>query len=217
MSARPRGTVESAYDRWAEGYDSWPNPTRDLDAVVLRRQDLSLAGRDVLEIGCGTGKNTAWLGARARRVVAADLSAGMLARARRRVAPESVRYLRFDLTRRWPLAGACVDLVVDDLVLEHVENLGAVFTEACRVLRPGGELFVCELHPFRQLRGGQAQYPDPETGEPVLVPAYLHDVADYTNAALGAGFRVLHLGEWRDEGAPKAELPRLLSLHFVKA
>ena len=77
--------VAAAYDRWAGQYDDAPNATRDLDAAVVRRTPLRVDGRDVLELGCGTGKNTAWLAARARQVLALDFSPGMLAAARRRL------------------------------------------------------------------------------------------------------------------------------------
>ena len=62
--ARPTGTpsdVADAYDRWSRQYDDDQNATRDLDAFVLRQAPLHLAGARVLEVGCGTGKNSAWL------------------------------------------------------------------------------------------------------------------------------------------------------------
>src|SRR5262245_18756872 len=89
--------VANAYDRWAATYDSDVNPTRDLDAEVLRRAGPPVEGRDVLEIGCGTGKNTRWLSERARSVVALDFSAGMVARARERVPAGHVNFVHHDI------------------------------------------------------------------------------------------------------------------------
>ncbi|EYF05635.1 Methyltransferase type 11 [Chondromyces apiculatus DSM 436] len=203
--------VAAAYDRWSVVYDGNENPTRDLDAVVLRRQTFPLASRDVLEVGCGTGKNTAWLAEHARSVTAMDFSEGMLAQARQRVSAAHVRYVQHDVREAWPLADGAVDLVVGNLVLEHVEALEGVFKEAFRVLRPGGEYYLCELHPFRQILGKQARFTSPETGETVLVQAYVHDVSEYVQAALEAGFRIVGLEEWRD-GEGKGEVPRLLAL-----
>jgi ubiquinone/menaquinone biosynthesis C-methylase UbiE len=209
--------VARAYDRWAASYDTVENATRDLDARVLRRTPLNLAGRDVLELGCGTGKNTAWLGRRARTVVALDFSAGMLAKARQWVRAAHVRFVQHDVRRRWPAPDSSVDLVVGNLVLEHVRDLGPIYREMTRVLRPGGRILLCELHPERQRRGGQARFTDPATGRTVRVKAYLHTVGEYVNGGIAAGLSLRHLGEWLEIGAPSDAPPRLLSVLFEKA
>jgi ubiquinone/menaquinone biosynthesis C-methylase UbiE len=208
--------VAAAYDDWAAVYDSMENRTRDLDAAVLRRQALNLGGTDVLEVGSGTGKNTVWLAARARSVVGLDFSEHMLARARARTLPAHVRFVRHDLRAAWPLPDAAVDVVVADLVLEHVEHLQHFFSEARRVLRSRGQLFNCELHPFRQLIGGQAEFTAPGSSTPRKVTAHLHDVSEYVNAGLGAGFRLVRLDEWRDQHSPATKVARLLSLLWQK-
>ncbi|HEV2642381.1 MAG TPA: class I SAM-dependent methyltransferase, partial [Candidatus Elarobacter sp.] len=179
--------VAAAYDRWSHQYDDDRNTTRDLDAQVVRRAPLRLAGRDVLELGCGTGKNTEWLAAHARQVVALDFSAGMLAAARRRIRTANVRFVQHDVREPWPLDASAMDVVVGNLVLEHVRDLTPIYSESARVLRSGGQLLLCELHPFRQLRGGQAHFMDRSTGETVHVPAFPHSASDYVNAGLAAG------------------------------
>lgn len=209
--------VARAYDAWAASYDEDRNATRDLDAEVVRDAPLPLAGRDVLELGCGTGKNTVWLAERARRVIALDFSAGMLARARERLRGAPVQLVRHDVREPWPVRGEAVDVVIGNLVLEHVEALGPVFSEAARVLRPGGTLLLCELHPERQRRGGQAHFMDAATGETVRVTAYRHSVSEYVNGGIAAGLRLVELGEWLEEGAPADAPPRLLSARFEKA
>jgi ubiquinone/menaquinone biosynthesis C-methylase UbiE len=64
--------VARAYDAWVGQYDHDRNVTRDLDGVALRSSPLRLDGRVVVEVGCGTGKNTAWLAETAARVLAMD-------------------------------------------------------------------------------------------------------------------------------------------------
>lgn len=215
MSDLPSGEgVVSAYDRWAGSYDADPNRTRDLAGEVLRESRLRLDGFDVVEIGCGTGGNTGWLVERAQTVLALDLSSGMLREAKTRVVSQRVRFARHDLRTPWPLADGTVDAVVETLVLEHVELLEPVLREAVRVLRPGGELFVCELHPMRQLQGKQARFQDPGTGDTVRVAAYLHEISEYVNTGLTVGFELVHLGEWRDGDAAPSDPPRLVSVHF---
>lgn len=203
-----------AYDRWAKTYDSDPNKTRELAAAALRQAGLEITGSNVVEIGCGTGWNTQWLAEKAASVVALDFSAGMLQEARARVHSAKVRFVQQDIRSTWPLSDAGADVVVIMLVLEHIENVEPIFNEAARALRPGGEFFLCELHPARQMSGRQAEFTDTDTGEHVRVPAYLHDISDFINAGLEAGFELVHLGELRGTNALPYELPRVLTVHM---
>src|SRR5258705_6320306 len=84
--------VADAYDRWSRQYDDDQNATRDLDAFVLRQVPLHLAGARVLEVGCGTGKNSASLASQARALIAPDFSPAMHDVARRRGRPSTARF-----------------------------------------------------------------------------------------------------------------------------
>ena len=217
--------IARAYDRWATSYDLDDTRTRDLDARVLRESDLAVSGRDVLELGCGTAKNTVWLAERARRVLGLDFSRGMLEVARSRITTGNVDLVEHDVQTRWPVSDGGFDLVIADLILEHVENVTLVFAEAVRVLRPGGTMFMCELHPSRQWRGGQAHFTDEWSGETIFAPAYAHSIAEYVNAGISAGLELRRLDEWTDDegqgpadaaGDPVRRLPRLVSIRFDK-
>lgn len=214
MTSDPQN-VRAAYASWAGSYDTSENRTRDLDALILRQHELDIAGRDVLEIGSGTGKNTEWLAEHAASVIGLDLSPEMLAKARSRVPSGHVTFIDHDIQHTWPVADESVNAVVGNLVLEHVSNIRIIFHEAQRVLRPNGTLFLCELHPFRQRLGSQAQYTDEKSGARLKVEAYAHDVSEYVNSGIDAGLQLIRIGEWSDDldrtaGAP----PRLLSLLF---
>jgi ubiquinone/menaquinone biosynthesis C-methylase UbiE len=207
--------IAYAYDRWSEQYDRDPNATRDLDALVLRQAGLRLRGRVVLEIGCGTGKNTEWLARESRDVIAMDFSEGMLSRARARVNAPHVRFVAHDVRDAWPVAAKSVDVVTCNLVLEHVRALPPIFREAVRVLRADGRLFISELHPFRQLLGGQARFTHAQSGETTYVPAFRHSVSEFINAGLAAGLQLREMGERLEDGAPADVPPRLLTLLFA--
>ena len=212
-----KSEIAAAYNEWAETYDTDHNRTRDLAGQVLREADLNFAGRTVIEVGCGTGRNTEWLVQSApglAEIVGLDFSEEMLARARERVRDPRVRFIQHDVRARWPVANASADLVVAMLILEHVEILEPFFNESARTLNAGAELFICELHPMRQLLGGQAQFTSTQTGEHRRVPAVLHNTSDYLNAALSSGFELMKMGEWRDADALAKDLPRLVSLRF---
>ena len=98
--------VKASYDAWASTYDADRNRTRDLDGEVTRKVLGELAFRTVVEIGCGTGKNTDFLAARAERILALDFSPRMLGVAREKVVGRRCR--RAGSCSRWrtrPTAG----------------------------------------------------------------------------------------------------------------
>ena len=214
MTQSSESEIAAAYNDWAETYDTDLNRTRDLAAEALKQADISLSSRKIVEVGCGTGRNTRWLAERSAEIVALDFSEEMLARARDRVNNPRVRFVQHDARATWPLADSSADVVIAMLVLEHIENLETFFAEAARVLSQDGKLFVCELHPMRQLTGGQAQFNSSKTGERQRITAFLHDVSEYVNAGLSARLELRHLGEWRDSDAEPSSMPRLLSLLF---
>lgn len=201
--------VRQAYDRWASQYDDNDNGTRDLNMRCLRRAELPLAGARVFEAGCGTGLNTDFLAERAEQVVAMDFSEAMLDRARRRVESDAVRFEVGDVTQAWPIADAACDLVIITLVLEHVEPLAPVIEQARRVLRDGGLLYIAELHPYRQLAGGQARFTPEGSEREEFVPAWKHSVSEYVSEAHHAGFALKRIDE---SGDKNDEVPRLLRL-----
>ena len=212
-------SVGSVYDRWAASYDTDVNRTRDLDASVARLRAPNVTDRDVLELGPGTGKNTRWLAKKAHSVIGLDASPGMLAIARERLiadgTSDKVELLHYDIANRWPLADESVDVVIADLVLEHIQGVAHVFAEAARVLRLDGSAFVCELHPIRQFLGGRAHFVDPGTKAVVDVPVFRHTVSEFVNAGIAAGLVIERMDDWFDADRTDAP-PRLLSVLFRK-
>lgn len=209
MSEEPQDLVaatRAGYQRWAASYDATENPVVALDDRVLPARYGELAGRDVLDAACGTGRHTARLVAEGARVTAVDLAPAMLARARAR-AP-GARFLTADLTHPLPLADAEFDLVVCALVGEHLPTLGPAFENFARLLRPGGRLLFSVYDPSLAVAGKAANFPDPETGEEVRLPAVDHLTSDYWRAAVDAGLEVTDLDQLRADEALVAVVPK---------
>lgn len=205
--------IQQAYNEWSAIYDSNANLTRDLDQRIVRETLTGRRFQHILEIGCGTGKNTVLLAEIGRQVHALDFSAGMLEQARAKVRADHVRFETADLTQRWNCADAAYDLIVCCLVLEHIQDLKHIFAEAARVLTPGGGFLIHELHPFKQYLGTQARFD--RGAESVTVTAFTHHTSEFTNAAQQHGLKLIQLNEhWHPEDVNKP--PRLLSLWFEK-
>ena len=204
-------TIREAYTDWSTTYDSDRNLTRDLDQTVTHKTLSHLHFKSVLELGCGTGKNTGLLAAIGDRVHALDFSSGMIEKARGKLMQPNITFEIADITRPWPFADRSFDLVACNLVLEHVRDLSFIFSEAARVLVKGGRIFVCELHPFRQYGGTVARFQRAETTE---IPAFVHHLTDFTDAALASGLSLVSIKEWWHE-ADRDRPPRLVSFVFA--
>ena len=206
-------SIQDAYNQWSESYDTDRNLTRDLDQQVMREVLADLRFHSILEIGCGTGKNTAFLAHVGAHVHALDFSQGMIEKAKEKVKAENVRFEMADLTQRWPSEDQAYDLIVCNLVLEHIEDLSFIFSEAFRALEQGGKFFVNELHPFRQYEGKQARFAQGESE--IEVPAFVHHISHFTNAASKNGLKLVKLDEhWHPEDENKP--PRIVSFVFEK-
>jgi ubiquinone/menaquinone biosynthesis C-methylase UbiE len=205
--------IQKAYNEWSETYDSDKNLTRDLDQKVTREELANLHFNSILEMGCGTGKNTSFLAQIGASVHAIDFSQGMIEKAQEKIKAENVRFSIANLTQKWPSEDETYDLIVCNLVLEHIEDLSFIFSEAFRVLEEEGRFLINELHPFRQYEGKKARFGEGE--EVTEIPAFVHHISDFLNAALNNELTLVKLNEWWHED-DQSKPPRLISFLFEK-
>lgn len=207
-------SIEESYNSWAKQYDTNHNKTRDLDSRVtietLSRYEFS----HVLELGCGTGKNTSWLLEKAKQIIGLDFSEEMLKVASNKIVDDRVRFNKVDLTQAWETVDhEFADLVTSSLTLEHIEDLNHIFNQSNLKLKEEGLFFISELHPCKQYLGSGAKF-ETESGT-VNLEVYTHHISDFLNCAKKNRFELVELKEWFDE-AEKRTLPRLISFVFRK-
>jgi SAM-dependent methyltransferase len=124
-----------------------PEGLREADARLLG----DVSGRRVLELGCGAAAAGRWLATQGARVVAMDLSAGMLRHASRAAATTGVRVplVQADALAL-PYRDASFDVVCTAFgAVPFVADSAAVMREVHRVLRPGGRWVFSITHPMR--------------------------------------------------------------------
>ncbi len=202
---------QQAYNVWADNYDTVQNTTRDLEATALRESVLFSKPLDILEIGCGTGKNTEWLLTKAKHLVAVDFSAEMLVKAKEKITSSNVKIKQFDLRGVWEFSEEKFDLVTCSLALEHIEDIDFIFGQANKVLRTGGLFYIGELHPFKQYQGSKARF---NIGDGVFeLECFVHNISEFLAAAKNNNFKLVDLKEWFDDN-DKTAIPRLLTMIY---
>jgi ubiquinone/menaquinone biosynthesis C-methylase UbiE len=205
--------VGKAYDSWASQYDTNINKTRDLEAIAIRTLLANKHFKHCLEVGCGTGKNTEWLLTICERITAIDLSMGMLELAKNKIKSDHVSFHIVDITKPWDFAQPPYDLVTFSLMLEHIEDLAAIFQKLAKVTTVASLVYIGELHPFKQYAGSKARF-ETESGTQI-VTCFNHHITDFINAAVINGFKLIQIEEQFDEG-DKTQIPRILNLLFEK-
>ena len=199
------------YNDWADQYDNNINPTRDLDKVVTQESLSDLNFSNVLELGCGSGKNTEWLITKADKLIGIDFSSRMLELARKKISSKNVSFICADLNEKWPVNNNSFDLATINLTLEHIKILDHIFNSMFMKLTKGGKCFVCELHPKKQLAGSKARFK--ENGAEIILDVFQHSELDYVQSAEKAGLNLLTKKYWYDN---ENDLPRLISFLFEK-
>ena len=200
--------IRDGYDRWSLVYDHDANPLPALEEAFVREQLGSVRGVAVLDLGCGTGRHSLWLASAGAVVTALDFSEGMLAQARLKPGADAVQFVLHDLEDRFPFENGSFDRVVSGLVLEHVKDLDHFFFEVRRVLRPEGRAVLTAMHPAMFLRGSQARFTDPDSGEIVQPGSYPHQISDFVMAGLRNSLSLLHLGEHSPDAEFASRHPR---------
>jgi SAM-dependent methyltransferase len=207
------------YDSFAEAYSAetehnvnnayWARP-----AILTLAGDV--AGRRILDAGCGSGPLSAALRDRGAVVTGIDASGGMLALARRRLGDDADLHVA-DLRDPLPFTNGAFDDVVASLVLHYLEDWGPTLTEIRRVLRPGGRLIASVNHPFVEHMGqnprhnyfATTRYTDAWTfnGQSFPMTFWRRPLQAMTDAFTSAGFRLAVLSESQPDPAAREVFP----------
>ena len=208
------------YDSFAEAYSA-ENETSLLNAYYERPAMLSLAGdvagRRILDAGCGSGPLFAALRDRGALVTGLDSSAGMVELARRRLGADADLYVA-DLSNPLPFTDGAFDDVLASLVLHYLKDWGPTLAEMRRVLRAGGRLIASVQHPFVDYA---TQDPRPDyhattnytqdwthlVGQAAQMSFWRRPLHAMTDAFTAAGFRLAVISEPQPDPAARELYP----------
>ncbi len=158
-------------------------------------------GDVVLDLGSGAGFD-AFLSARrvgkSGKVIGVDMTPAMVKKARANAAKHGYSNVEFKLgdIEDLPLDDGSVDVVISNCVINLAPDKDKVFSEAFRVLKEGGKMFVSDIVLLKELT--EAQRNDDELISGCVGGALLRDV--YLKKLEDAGFKVRVLGEDKDIG-----------------
>ncbi|KAL8790688.1 MAG: hypothetical protein Q9213_000536 [Squamulea squamosa] len=203
-------TVE-AYDQWAATYDTDGNFLQALDSIMMDEimpYFLSVlpSGPKLVELGCGTGRNTVRLqSVLGATVWGLDNSRSMLEIAMRRCRstreslPDTYKaefqefavrdILSFEETASTWDAMKDADAIVSTLVLEHIP-LEQFFMVCSKLVRTGGHVIITNMHADMGAIS-QAGFVDPATGTKVRPLSYAHTVKELVTCASEWGFTLV--------------------------
>jgi SAM-dependent methyltransferase len=207
------GETLAGYDRWAASYDAEPNALVSATSWVLDRAPLGCADADVLELGCGTGRNAARvIGEGARSYTGLDGSQGMLSIAMKRYSDSRISFGAADLLAQWTMSKQ-YDFALIVLVLEHLPVIDPLFVSLARALKPGARVRVVELHPERVAAGSFAHFREGMTN--VHFSSVAHSVPMLIATFEAVGFDVVRR-DWLATDTMAAAVPGLTKYRGTK-
>jgi ubiquinone/menaquinone biosynthesis C-methylase UbiE len=215
--------VKSIWNACGRAFDRF-NSTSDSFSEMIERPAIDrlvgdVAGKRVLDLGCGAGPYSIWFAERGAHVSGLDLSATMISLAGQKAIERGLQLdLQVaDIREPLPFTDAEFDLVFTATALHYVEDVASLFREVARVIKRDGRLIASLLHPMstayfpladetdqhepryfgeplRSIETPWLDYDDvPDEGRRIV--CHHHTAAEYFNAIAAAGLRVAELCE----------------------
>ena len=225
--------AQNIYDKpeFFAGYSQLGRSVHGLDGAAewpsIRALLPDLAGKRVVDLGCGFGWFARWAKQHgAAHVLGLDLSEKMLARARADSGNSGIDYRIADLDRL-ELPDAAFDFAYSSLALHYVEDFGRLATTVHRALVPGAQFVFTIEHPIYMAatrpgwqtdKDGHRTWPvnryaveGPRTTDWLAkgVVKQHRRIGTTLNTLIGAGFAIRHVEEWAPTAGQIAANPDL--------
>jgi 2-polyprenyl-3-methyl-5-hydroxy-6-metoxy-1,4-benzoquinol methylase len=231
---------QNTYDLYADEYvamlKKWNDSgySRYHNSVIPQVLDFlgDVAGRTLLDAGCGEGYLARLLASRGASVTAVDISPRLVELAKSQDSIGNVRYLVQNLSKGLPDSRESFDLVVSNLVLNDVYDYVGYIRTLGEVTKPGGRVVLSMNNPYSAVFREKARsYYDSGTAilyrglsnEGVHVYHFHQTFEDYMTAFREAGFLLRSLSDLRATGdipphiVIEERMPFIIVLQLVKS
>lgn len=108
----------------------------------------SFTGKTVLELGCGNGYLAKkFLKEDVEQLILVDISEHNLKYASQKVDSPKITFLLQDATKTWRVDDQSIDVIYSNMMMNEIEDITSVCSEAFRVLKAGGMFAFSVTHP----------------------------------------------------------------------
>lgn len=157
------------YDLYADSYEKDYEYLNSFENDVLYKFLGNLKDKEVLDVGCGTGRLIKFMSERGAQVSGTDVSEGMLEIARKNF--PDLSFVKAE-AENLPYEDNSFDLVVAAFVIVHLKNLDKFFEEVYRVLKDGGVFILSNIN---QRKAPKLELKD---GEEIVIESHYHRPED---------------------------------------
>lgn len=188
-----KSSPQEGYRVWAEHYDEEENNLMlYYDNILFRKliSGVEIAGKMILDFGCGTGRN--WPTLRAQlpaKLIGCDISPEMLAKLHNKFT-DAETYCIGDNKLPFIQNNKC-DLIVSTLVIGHIRELYPLIEEWSRVLKERSDIILTDFHPALLSLGGTRTFKN--EGKKYVIENHIHSVNSIESALAACGFKQITL------------------------
>jgi len=190
-------SVKEQYGLWAKEYDVEFNPAIISEKEKPIKSLGKLKGKKVLDLGCGTGRNSVKIAEKGAEVIGIDLSKEMLEIAREKAEKFNlnIQFIEQDFSDKIKFKSEKFDVIICDLVFGHLKDTFPVIKEMKRVLKKRGIIVITDLHPFAWFLPPGRKY-DVFSAKKVKSQGYKHYIYEMFRQFKKAGLNLLDIEEF---------------------
>lgn len=200
MAKTEQYDIEGA-SKYMEAQERFYADRPDESRLALERLLGNIKGKNILDAGCGYGKDVAHYIRRGAKAWGGDASEHMIALAKKKH-PEIAQFFWHETFDDIRMPDSSLDLITSRYALQHQEKIDDAYREFHRVLKPGGSAIILVPHPIQQLFAKEERiYHKKEEitvkiyDELSVVHDFTHTVEEYLSAFMISHFELLHFSE----------------------